>query len=157
MTNHTAAELSLEQAVAAYRAQFVIEQGFRRLKGHALSLSPLYLQFEHRISGLICLLTIALRVLVLIQFVVRRNLAKENQTLKGIYPGQPGRQTGRPTTEMMLRAFQRVTLSQITINGEGYEHITPLDEVQKRILKLMELPEEIYSGLISNTELLTGT
>lgn len=156
-TNHTAAELSLEQAVAAYRAQYVIEQGFGRLKGHALSLTPLYLQFEHRIIGLICLLTIALRVLVLIQFVVRRNLAKEQTTVKGIYPGQPGRQTKRPTTEMMLRAFQHVALSQITVNGEAHEHITSLNEVQKRLLKLMELPEEIYTGLVSNSGLLTGT
>jgi transposase len=155
-TNHRAAELSLEQAVAAYRAQYVIEQGFGRLKGHALSLTPLYLQFEQRIIGLICLLTIALRVLVLIQYVVRRNLAKEQGTVKGIYPGQPGRQTKRPTSEMMLRAFQSVAFTQITVNGQTHEHITPLNEAQKRLLKLMGLPEEIYSGLVSKSGLLSG-
>lgn len=155
-TNHRAAELSLEQAVAAYRAQYVIEQGFGRLKGHALSLTPLSLQFEQRIIGLICLLTIALRVLVLIQYVVRRNLAKEQGTVKGIYPGQPGRQTKRPTSEMMLRAFQSVAFTQITVNGQTHEHITPLNEAQKRLLKLMGLPEEIYSGLVSKSGLLSG-
>ena len=133
-TNHLAAERRLEQAVAAYRAQDVIEQGFGRLKGHALSLTPLSWQDEPRIVGLISLLTIALRLLVLIQFVVRRNLVQEQTTLNGIYPGQPGRQTQRPTTEMMLRAFQHVTLSHITINGETHEHLTPLDEGQKRLL-----------------------
>src|SRR5262249_54581935 len=99
-TNHTADELSLAQAVAAYRSKYLIEQGFGRLKGRCLSLTPLFLHFEHRIVGLISLLSVTLRVLVLIQFVVRRSLQKEGTTLKGIYPGQPGRQTKSPTTEM---------------------------------------------------------
>jgi transposase len=146
-TNHTADELSLAQAVAAYRSEYLIEQGFGRLKGHSLSLTPLFLHFEHRIVGLISLLSIALRVLVLIQFVVRRNLQKEGETLKGIYPGQPGRQTKSPTTEMMLRAFRGLTLSRIKIDGKEHYHLTPLNSVQKRILKLMEAPLESYSGL----------
>jgi len=79
------------------------------LKGRSLSLTPLYLQCEHRIVGLIFLLSIALRMLVLMQFVARENLKKEGTTLKGIYPGQPGRQTTRPTTEMMLHVFRGIT------------------------------------------------
>lgn len=148
-TNHTAAELSLAQGVAAYRGQYVIEQGFGRLKGRSLSLTPLLLHFEHRIKGLIYLLTIGLRVLVLIEFIVRRNLQKEGGTLKGIYPGQPGRQTASPTTEMMLRTFRGLTLSRIIIDGKPHDHLTPLNKVQKRILELMELPLEIYSGLVT--------
>lgn len=147
-TNHTSDELSLEQGVAAYRSQYVIEQGFGRLKGNSLSLTPLLLHFEHRIKGLIYLLTIGLRVLTLIQFIVRRNLKKEGTTLKGIYPGQPGRQTVSPTTEMMLRAFRGVTLSRLTIDGKLHNYLTPLNKVQERILELMELPLEIYSRLV---------
>jgi transposase len=148
-TNHPAAELSLEQGVAAYRSEYLIEQGFGRLKGHPLSLTPLFLQYEHRIVGLICLLSVALRVLVLSQLVVRRNLQKQGATIKGIYPGQPGRQTARPTTEMMLRAFRGVTLSQFTIGGPTYDHLTPLNEVQQRILELLEMPLEIYYGIVT--------
>jgi transposase len=148
-TNHTAEELSLAQAVAAYRSEYLIEQGFGRLKGRSLSLTPLFLHFETRIVGLISLLSIALRVVVLIQFVVRRNLQKEGTTLKGIYPGQPGRQTKSPTTEMMLRAFRGLTLSRIRVNGQAQDHLTPLNGTQKRILKLMEVPLESYSCLVT--------
>ena len=148
-TNHTAQELSLDQAVAAYRGEYVIEQGIGRLKGRSLSLRPLLLHFEHRIKGLIYLLTIGLRVLVLIQFIVRRNLQKEGSTLKGIYPGQPGRQTVSPTTEMMLRAFRGLMLSRIIIDGKPQDYLTPLNKVQKRILELMELPPDTYSGLMT--------
>ena len=145
-TNHDQ-ELSLKQVVAAYWSEYLIEQGIRRLKGHSLSLTPLYLKCEQRIVGLIFLLSIALRVLVLMQFVARENLKREGTTLKGIYPGQPGRQTTRPTTEMMLHVFRGITLSRITVNGETYEHLTPLTPVQERIVELIGIPLETFSRL----------
>jgi transposase len=148
-TNHPAEEVSLAQGVAAYRSEYLIEQGFGRLKGRALSLTPLFLHDEQRVVALICLLSIALRVLVLMQFVVRRNLQQRSATLTGIYPGQPGRQTAQPTTEMMLWALRGVTLSRITIDGKLLYHLTPLNAVQKRLLVLMEVPLEIYNGLVT--------
>lgn len=114
-----------------------------------LSLTPLFLQYQHRIIGLILLLTIALRILVLTQFVVRENLKEQGQKLSGIYAGQPGRQTDSPTTEMMLRAFRGVTLSRITLAGETHWHLTPLSDTQKRILKLLGLSTRTFSILVS--------
>lgn len=146
-TNHNQETMNLKQVVAAYRSEYLVEQGIRRLKGRPLSLTPLYLQCEHRIVGLIFLLSIALRVLVLMQFVARENLQKEGTTLQGIYPGQPGRQTTRPTTEMMLSVFRGITLSRMTVNGETYEHLTPLTPVQERIVELIGLPLETFSRL----------
>ena len=148
-TNHTTEGLSLAQGVAAYRSEYLIEHGFGRLKGRALSLTPLFLRDEQRIVALICLLSIALRVLVLMQFIVRRNLRQADATLKGIYPGQPGRQTTQPTTEMMLWALRGVTLSRIKSDGQLIYHLTPLNAVQKRILSLMEVPLESYDGLVT--------
>ena len=148
-TNHTAEEVSLAQGVAAYRSEYLIEQGFGRLKGRSLSLTPLFLRDDHRVVGLICLLSIALRVLVLMQFVVRRNLQHAGATLTGIYPGQPGRQTAKPTTEMLLEALRGVTLSRITIDGKLTYYLTPLNAVQKHILALMEVPLESYDRLVT--------
>lgn len=148
-TNHPAEDVSLAQGVAAYRSEYLVEQGFGRFKGRALSLTPLFLHDEQRVVALICLLSIALRVLVLMQFVVRRHLRQRRTTLKGIYPGQPGRQTAQPTTEMMLWALRGVTLSRITIDGKRLYHLTPLNAVQKRILVLMEVPLELYTGLVT--------
>jgi transposase len=148
-TNHTAEEVSLTQGVAAYRSEYLIEQGFGRLQGHSLSLTPLFLRDEQRLVALLCLLSIALRVLVLRQFGVRRNLRQASATLKGIYPGQPGRKTAQPTTEMMLGALRGVTLSRLTIDGKRIYHLTPVNTVQKRILVLMEVPIESYNGLVT--------
>jgi transposase len=141
--------MSVAQGVAAYRSEYLSEQGFGRLKGRAVSLAPLFLQYDHRVVGLLCLLSIALRVLVLMQCVVRRNLQQAGATLKGIYPGQPGRQTAQPTTEMMLSVFRGVTLSHRKIEGHLHEQLTPLNAVQTRILTLMEIPRESYDELVT--------
>ena len=117
-TNHLAEEVSLSQGVAAYRREYLIAPGCGRLKGRALSLTPLFLHDAQRGVALSCLLSIALRVFVLMQFVVRRTLQQRSATLTGISPGQPGRQTAQPTTEMMLGALRGVTLSRLTIDGK---------------------------------------
>jgi transposase len=148
VTNQSADELPLEKAVYAYRDQYLIEQGFGRFKGVPLSLTPLFLQFQHRILGLILLLSIALRVLVLTQFVVRKKLKQQGQKLSGIYAGQPGRHTSSPTTEMLLRSFRGLTLSCITIAGHTHWHLTPLSVTQTLILKLLGLSMETFSILV---------
>jgi transposase len=140
--------MSLKHVVAAYRSAYLVEQGMRRWKGRALSLTPLSLRDEQRIVGLIFLLSIALRVLGLMQCVARENLKTEGTTLQGISPGQPGRQTTLPTTEMRLCALRGITLSRVTINGETYEHLTPLNPVQERIVALMRIPRETFSRLV---------
>ena len=53
----------------------------------------MFLPTEARMVGL--RLTIALRVLTLVAFQVRRTLQAEGKTLTGIYAGQKGRQTAR--------------------------------------------------------------
>lgn len=65
-TNRSEDELSLESVVLAYRDQYIIEHAFHRLKGKCLSLSPIHIQKDERIDGLVKLLTIPMRILVLI-------------------------------------------------------------------------------------------
>ena len=52
-TNQAADQLSLEQAVLAYREEYRVERNFGRLKGKPLSLTPMYLQEDNRATGLI--------------------------------------------------------------------------------------------------------
>jgi transposase len=145
-TNHP--DLSLGEAVLAYRDQYRIEDGISRLKGRPLGLSPMFLQTESRMVGLIHLLTIALRVLTLIEFQVRRTLKAEGKTLTGIYAGQKGRQTARPSAELLLEAFQGIDAAVGTIKGLFITYLRPLTETQKRILSLLELDDQLYEKLL---------
>jgi transposase len=143
-TNHPAAQLALAQAVLAYREEYLVERGFGRLKGKSLSLAPLYVESDARVIGLLRVLLIALRVLCLLEFSARRQLHAEGEKLAGIYPGNPTRATARPTTEMMLRAFEGVTLTVIEQTGMVGASLTPLSLVQQRILHLLGFSPEIY-------------
>ncbi|MDM8559097.1 hypothetical protein [Candidatus Parabeggiatoa sp. HSG14] len=73
-TNAPSERLLLNEAVLAYREEYIIERGFGRLKGKPHSLTPMYLQKDDHATGLIRLLTIGLRVLTLLEFVVRSKL-----------------------------------------------------------------------------------
>jgi transposase len=144
-TNQTA--LTLTTLVLAYRGQYLIEHGFGRLKGKALSLTPLYLHHDSRIIGLIRLLTIALRVLTLLEFVVRRQLDKAGSTLKGLYAGTPQRATARPTAEAILRAFRGISLVVEQVDGQVIQRLSPLNALQKRLLPLLGIPLRAYLRL----------
>ena len=146
-TNQPGEQLSVEQAVSAYRAQYLVEHGIGRLKGKPLSLMPIYLESDQRVIGLVRLLMIALRVLTLLEFSARRQLQKDGGKLAGIYPGNPKRATERPTTEMMLRAFEGLTLTFITEKRRVRTHITPLSQVQQRILQLFGFSPDAYLRL----------
>ncbi len=98
--------------------------------------------------GLINLLTIALRVLTPLEFQVRRGLKAEGQTLKGVYAGQKGRQSARPSTELMLEAFQGIDAVVGTVKGELVSYLRPLTETQKRILSLLGLDDQLYDKLL---------
>jgi transposase len=146
-TNQPSAHLSLDQAVLAYRQEYQVERSLGRLKGRPLSLRPMYVQRDDHATGLIRLLSIALRVLTLLEFVVRRQLAAEEATLSGLYAGNAKRETARPTAERLLEAFQEVTLTVMVTDQQSHCHLTPLNPLQERILELLGFSEQAYTRL----------
>jgi len=147
-TNH--ATLTIETAVHAYRGQYLIERSFGRLKGRALAITPLFLQTDARVEGLIRLLSLALRVLVLVEFVARRHLANTQDQIAGLYPGQATRATASPTAELLLRAFRGISLSVVVIAGQVRALLSPLSALHHRVLELLGLSAGIYERLIAH-------
>jgi len=149
-TNQPRESLPLEKAVLAYRDEYLVERGFGRLKGKPLSLSPMYLQSDERATGLIHLLSIGLRILTLIEHQVRQRLVDLNQNLSGLYAGNPKRATNRPTAEAILQAFKGIYLSVVTLGEQVLYHVTPLSDVQGKILALLDFPVLIYAQLAND-------
>ena len=147
VSNQPQAELSLSQAVVAYREEYLIERGFGRLKGQPLSMGPMYLQKDDHVTGLIRLLSIGLRMLTLLEFQMRRGLASQQEKLSGLYPGNPKRATARPTAEQLLAAFREITLLLIDTPHETYVHLSSLSPLQQQILALLNFDLEIYTQL----------
>jgi len=148
-TNAPTEKLSLDDAVLAYREEYIIERSFGRLKGKPLSLTPMYLLRSDHATGLIRLLTIGLRTLTLLEFVVRRQLFKASTDIVGLYAGNPKRRTSRPTAEALLGAFSYIDLVGIKgIDGTTSYHLTPLSVLQQYILELLGFSPATYTQLV---------
>lgn len=146
-TNQPMASLSLAQAVRAYRSAYQVERSFGRLKGRPLSLTPMYVERDDHATGLIRLLSIALRVLTLLECVGRRQLATAGAHLAGLYAGNPKRATDRPTAERLLEAFQDITLTIIKGPQQTACHVTALSPLQQRILEVLDFSSALYTRL----------
>lgn len=151
-TNCPVTRLPLADAVHAYRAEYLVEHNFARLKGSPLTLRPVYLADEQRVTGLIRLLSLGLRVLTSLEFVVRRRLAQEETPVAGLYTGNPARTTHRPTAERLLAAFDEITLAIVTVGDQVYYHLTALSDLQQRILTLLGFPRNPYADLLTGLQ-----
>lgn len=154
-TNAPKEKLSVPKAVLAYRGSYLIERGFHRLKGHPLSLTPMYLTTPGRVTGLARVLLIGLRVLGLIEYKARRELTKRGEKIAGLTKGLPKKETAHPTTEALLQAFEGISLMRV---GQQW-YLTPLSDLQQRILGLIGFTSEIYHCLIphfSETQIKMG-
>jgi transposase len=144
-------QLSLAEAILTYREEWRIEHGFHRLKSAPLSIAPLFVKRDDQVTGMINLLTIAVRLLTLIEFVVRQGLQRENAQLVGLHKENPKKPTDRPTTERLLQAFSNITLTIIHFPDRVVRHITPLTPLQEHILALLGLSPDIYHSLARNS------
>ena len=147
VTDAPAEQLSLEQAVLTYREEWLIERGFHRLKGIPLSLNPLFVKREDQVVGLTNLLSLALRFLTLIEYVVRRNLKQNMEKLAGLIENNPNKGIDNPTTERLLKIFDNITLSIVHLPGQTIRHLPALTAVQTRILELLGLSVDVYTRL----------
>ena len=151
VTNAPVARLDLAAAVSSYREEWQPERGFHRLKGAALAIRPLLLRSDQRICGLLRILVIALRALTLLEFVARRQLAQQTAPLQGLYAGNPQRATQQPTAERLLRAFDDITWYQASDGQTAWQQVTPLSDLQRRILDLLGISEAVYTRLAQPT------
>ena len=145
-----AGQLNLKQALLTYRDEWIIEHGFHRLKGAPLSLDPLFVKKDDQVVGLTNLLSLAVRMLTLIEFIVRRNLKQHKEKLAGLIENNPNKGIDNPTTERLLKAFDEITLTTVHLPNRIITHITPLTTLQTRILELLGLSAAVYTRLAEN-------
>jgi len=57
-----------------------------------------------------------------------------------------------PTAENLLEAFQEINLNVATIGQQVHRYITPLSELQQKILVLLDFPANIYTRLATASQ-----
>jgi transposase len=154
VTNAVHTRLSLQEAVLCYRNEYRVERLFNRLKSR-VHIAPLFVKRNEQIEGLTYLLTLGVRVLTVLEFVLRRSLESEHAKLPDLHPENKQKMADKPTAERILQAFREMSLTIIK-NGAGEEilrRLTPLSGVQEAILQRLGLGTNLYQQLeIQNIE-----
>ena len=146
VTDVSKERLSFIDAVKCYRKEYRVERIFNRLKSR-LNISPLFVKRDDQSTGLTHLLTLGVRVLTLIEYIVRRSLQKSNDKLVGLHLENPKKATDIPTSERLLKAFSKITLTIIEMADGILRHLTPLSELQINILGRLGLDTATYNDL----------
>jgi transposase len=148
VTNAAPQRLSLQAAVWCYRHEYRVERLFHRLKSR-VHIAPLFVKRNDHIEGLTYLLTLGVRVLTVMEFVLRRSLQTDHTTLPGLHPENKTRTTDKPTAERILKAFADISLTIIK-NATGaviLRRLTPLSGLQENILQRLGLGASLYRQL----------
>ncbi len=146
VTDVSKERLDFIDVVRSYRKQYRVERIFNRLKSR-LNIAPFYVKREDQVKGITHLLMIGVRVITLVEFVVRRSLARSDEKLVGLHLGNPKKATNNPTCEKLLNAFSKITLTIIETGDSVIRHLTPLSQLQREILKHFGLSTSIYDNL----------
>jgi transposase len=146
-TNAPQTRLSFENAVLEYRNEFRIERVFGRFKGDQLAIAPLFVKRDDQVVGLTRLLSLAVRVLTLMEFVVRRSLQEQDRVLAGLYLDSSRKTTTRPTAERLLRVFSHIKLVSISFPDKVVYQVTAFSPVHQEIIDLLGLPSDLYTSL----------
>src|SRR5437867_8192365 len=148
VTNAAPKRLSLQEAVLCYRNEYRVERIFNRLKSR-VHIAPLFVELNEQIEGLTYLLTLGVRVLTVMEFVLRRSLAQDQARLPNMHPENKQKSTDRPTAERILQAFAGVSLTIIeqATGEEILRRITSLSGVQEAILQRLGLGTHLYRQL----------
>lgn len=137
-------KMSTLEAIENYRKEYRIEEKFNELLNKITALMPIFLQKNERIRALVKVLLLAIKFTSLIQYRIRENLKKANESVNQVYPGNPTRATSEPTIGMILRAFREITLVKVEENGMIITKITKLKPIQLKFLELMGLDSSVY-------------
>jgi len=153
VTNVPETRLSLTDSLVTYRGGWCGERLFHLLKDEPLGIRPFYVRRDDQIQGLTHLVSLALRVLMLFEVLVRRGQQESGEKLQGLYPGQAKQVTDRPTAKRVLGAISRaeITLTRMVSGGEVHWHLKTLPVLVKQVLGYLGLSEAVYTRLVINS------
>ena len=104
----------------------------------------MYVRNDDQIKGLARLLSLCVRLMTLIEIVIRRHLNQHGETLAGLYEGNPNRQTNTPTAVKLLRVFRGISRVQFIASSTDGPYTTPLTSLQLLILSMLDIDDAIY-------------
>jgi transposase len=138
--------LGFIDAMKCYRKEYRVERIFNMLKSR-LNIAPFFVRRNDQVKGITHFLTLGVRTLTLIEYVIRRSLKKDDSKLEGLHLENPKKLTNIPTSKKLLTAFSKITLTIIESKNSVVRHLTPLSQLQINILERLGLNAATYTKL----------
>lgn len=133
--------LSGEDMLKEYKTQDSVEKKFQQLKSPQF-VNSIYLESPERIEAFSYLMLICMLILSIAEYVVRRGLANDDDTVIG-----PGKiKMKRPTQRAIYDMFYDVFVRVIRHPDKPWErsYAAPLNESLKKVLKYLNITENTF-------------
>ena len=140
LTNLTPA--GKKEVLLIYKYQPYLEKRFSQLKTDH-EIAPVYLKKPKRVAGLIHAYFIAIAASSLIERQVRKSMVEEKISELPLLP--EGRVTKTPTVMRILEAFSDLCWYEFEGTKEQAVFPIKLSALQKKLLRLLGLPEKFYN------------
>jgi transposase len=124
-----------------YKYQPYVEKRFSQIKTD-LEVAPVYLKKPLRCAGLIHAYFVALAITSLIERSVRQGMARQKIKSLPLFPED--RPTSTPTCARILEAFRGIQWHEFKRGEETVCFPVKLSNLQRLLLKLLEVPQELY-------------
>jgi transposase len=135
-------KLAAEEILRAYKRQPLIEKRFSQFKTD-YEVAPVYLKSVARIEALLCVYFFALLIQALLERELRQAMEEEGVASLPLYPEE--RLCRAPTTTRLIDVFENIQRHTLTTQaGEVTQFVTELSPIQEEILRLLDVPAEVY-------------
>ena len=136
--------LTERELLLAYKGQPVIEKRFAQLKTD-FAVAPVYLKEVSRIQALLCLYFFVLLVESLLERELRQAMVRTGVESLRLYP--EGRACRYPTVRRLIEVFEDVQRHRLEVGSEpAMVFTTKLSPLQKKVLRLLDLPPSAYDA-----------
>ena len=135
-------DLSAKEVLQAYKYQPRLEKRFSQFK-HIHHGAPLLFKKLERIEATMFAFFISLMIQALIERQVRQQMANRKIPAIALYPED--RDASHPTTAKIMGIFEDASTYKLTLSSQEIrEYRDDLTKVQQIILKLLDIPKEVY-------------
>jgi transposase len=134
---------SAAEVLKTYKFQSFLENRHSQLKS-VLQIAPVFLKKPPRVFALVDIVVLSLVVATLMERDLRKAMLRNKIESLPVYPEQ--RECKYPTTQSIIRVFSDVEKFEVRDkDGKENEYFPPaLSQLQKQILDLMEVPQNIF-------------
>jgi len=125
--------LDPETVLGHYKAQMLVEKGFRFLKDKSFRVAEVYLKSEKRIEALCMVMVLCLMIYSYTEWLMRKRLEEEKETVLN----QKKKPTSKPTLKWIFFKFREIKSCIISVNDILHTSIQNLNLELLKILKLL--------------------